>query len=138
MVPWHQTMTCQEYDVFLANPASFKSWFTQENERAETEIMLQRARREAQEDRDRIVAQRLMDDVQREEDRRQQELERQAREERDRREREAKERQWKAEQEQREKARREADNARQTMNTIRRTTKNCPGCSAPIEKNMGW
>ena len=138
-VLWHRTMSCEEYDGFLADPDSFKSKWQRENDRVEREIQERRAQREAQEDMDREYAQLLMDDEgQREAALRHQEQEQRARQEKARQEAERRAAELRAEQERRDKIKREADNMQQTMRTIQQTTKNCPGCSAPIEKRSGW
>jgi len=132
-------MSCEEYDGFLADPDSFKSKWQRENDRVEREIQERRAQREAQEDMDREYAQLLMDDEgQREAALRHQEQEQRARQEKARQEAERRAAELRAEQERRDKIKREADNMQQTMRTIQQTTKNCPGCSAPIEKRSGW
>lgn len=126
--PWHQSMTCEEYDRFLQDPDNFRSWVDMENEEAERAL---RAQLEA----DRALAQSLLEEEQRAEAERVAAIERKAREEREKREREAREKEQKRLKElaKRRKAEEEA-----SMKTVNKTTKPCPGCKAPIEKNQGW
>jgi hypothetical protein len=141
-VTWHQTLSCQEYDQFLANPRGFKSRIDLANEEAALEHQRQAQQRAAQEEQDRIFVQSLLDAEEREEARRQAELQRQQRELDDRRERERLERERKQAEEVRRRMEGEAEKKRQeesaNLQTIGRTTRNCPNCAWPIEKNGGW
>jgi cobalamin-dependent methionine synthase I len=121
-------MTCEEYDRFLQDPDNFRSWVDMENEEAERAL---RAQLEA----DRALAQSLLEEEQRAEAERVAAIERTARDEREKREREAREKEQKRLKElaKRRKAEEEA-----SMKTVSKTTKPCPGCKAPIEKNQGW
>jgi hypothetical protein len=141
-VEWHETITCAEYDRFQANPQGFRSQFELENERAERERAAEAKRRREQEDSDQRLAQSLLAEDQREAARRQAERERQVRVQRERQEQALRE----AERQEAEEARRrmlqEAERKRTqelaNLQTISRTTKNCPSCKWPIEKNQGW
>ncbi|KAL2265816.1 hypothetical protein VTJ83DRAFT_6916 [Remersonia thermophila] len=126
-VAWHQTMKCDEYDAFLADPDNFRSWFDTANEEAERAV---RAQIEA----DRALAQSLLEEEQRAEAERVAALERAAREEREKREREERETQQKH---LKELAKRKKKEEEASEKTVKKTTKPCPGCKAPIEKNNG-
>ncbi|KAL2197022.1 hypothetical protein P885DRAFT_36033 [Corynascus similis CBS 632.67] len=120
-VAWHENLTCDEYDSLLADPANFRSQFDVANEEAERAA----AARRAQEDADRVFAQSLIAEERRAvaEER----AERERKEERDKREREM-----------REAAMRRKREEEASSRTVGSTTKPCPGCNAPIEKNAGW
>ena len=133
-VAWHQNLACGEYDMLLADPANFRSRFDIENEEAEKAA----AARQAQEDADRVLAQSLLA-----EDQRVVAEERAARERAKREEMEAAERAERAERQARDREMREAVARKQreesaSTRTVGSTTKPCPGCKAPIEKNEGW
>lgn len=142
-IPWHETMSCDEYDRFLADPFNFRSAFELENERAEQESEAMERRRREMEAADFRFAQSLLED---EEARAEAEArairDRAAREEAERLEAERKAARKRAAAAARAKAAKEAkrranENAVSEA-TVRRTTKNCPACSSPIEKNDGW
>jgi len=142
-VAWHETMSCAEYDRFLADPVNFRSTFEAENERVEREREAnERCRREL-EAADFRFAQSLAED---EEARIQAEARAQkeeaARVEAERKEAERKAAEQKAQAAAKAKAaedlkRRAKEDAASEV-TVKRTTKKCPGCSWPIEKNHGW
>jgi hypothetical protein len=134
-IAWHENLSCDEYDALCADPAHFRSRFDLENEEAEKAA----AARRAQEDADRVFAQGLVAEERRgvaERERRlREEWERKAREERERKAREERER---VERERREGAVRRKLEEEASKKTVGVTTKPCPGCKAPIEKNEGW
>ncbi|KAL2179715.1 uncharacterized protein P884DRAFT_282941 [Thermothelomyces heterothallicus CBS 202.75] len=119
-VAWHENLTCDEYDSLLADPVNFRSRFDAANEEAEKAA----AARRAQEDADRAFAQALAA-----EERRALVRQRAEREEREKRE--------KREHEMRELALRRKQDEEASLRTVGTTTKPCPGCRAPIEKNAG-
>ncbi|KAK0634033.1 hypothetical protein B0T14DRAFT_508265 [Immersiella caudata] len=141
-VAWHETMSCVEYDRFLADPENFRSAFELENERVEQEREAEERRRRKMQAADFQFAKNLVEDervkAEAEERDRKEEAARVVAE-RLRAEREAAQR--KAEAAARAKA---AENAKRRAKentaseaTVKRTTKKCPGCSWPIEKNSG-
>ena len=107
-VPWHNGMTCDEYDQFLANPETFRSRQDIENERAAEE----RARGNQNADGERA----------------------REREERQRRLTEESER---AATERQEMIRRQREE-NESNNVVTRTTKPCPSCQWRISKIDGW
>ncbi|KAK7422126.1 hypothetical protein QQX98_001869 [Neonectria punicea] len=117
-VPWHENLSCDEYDQLLADPENFRSRLELENE-AWSES--QRAQLEA----DRAMAQTMMADEQ---------AEMQRREERARQEREQAR---KAAELVRQIAARRKREEKQSEETVNSTTKPCPGCGWAIEKNDG-
>ncbi|KAL1839319.1 hypothetical protein VTJ49DRAFT_1647 [Mycothermus thermophilus] len=126
-VAWHQNMTCEEYDSLLADPENFRSWFDTTNEEAERAL---RAQLEA----DRAYAQSLLEEEQRAEAERVAALERAAREEREKRERAERDKEQKR---LKDLAKRRKQEEEASAKTVNQTTKPCPGCRAPIEKNQG-
>ncbi|RYO80623.1 hypothetical protein DL766_009110 [Monosporascus sp. MC13-8B] len=140
-VRWHEQLTCAEYDSLVSDPENFRSRIDILNEEAEKLRLAEQLARRTQEEADRRLAQSLMAAEQREE------AERQARRERAERERreEAERRRLQAEriamQQQAEKMRMEAvrkrDEDELSRITVEKTTKPCPGCKWPIEKNAG-
>lgn len=140
-VAWHENLACDEYDSLLADPVNFRSRFDVANEEAENAT----AARRAQEDADRALAQALAAEEARavEQERAERERERQRELERERREREERLRRERQERERREREMRELALRRKreeeaSLVTVGSTTKPCPGCKAPIEKNAGW
>lgn len=127
-VAWHENLSCDEYDALCADPANFRSRFDLANEEAEEAA----AARRAQEDADRVFAQGLVA-----EERRGAERERNEREARER-ERVQREERGLAERERRDIAVRRKREEDASSKTVGGTTKPCPGCKAPIEKNDGW
>ena len=140
---WHETMSCDEYDRFLEDPISFRSAFELENERVERESEAKKRRRRKREDADFRFAQNLLEDEEaRFEAERRARRDRAAREETERLKAERRTEMKKAEAAARAKvakevARRAKENASSEA-TVRRTTKDCPKCRSPIEKNDGW
>lgn len=141
-VLWHKTLSCEEYDQFIASPHNFKSRFEMENEKADRQRETEARLRAEREERDRLYAQNLLDEEQREEARRQATRERQGRELRERRERERRDLERKQAEEAKRQMREDAEKKKReeeaNLQTIDRTTKNCPRCKWPIEKNGGW
>lgn len=133
-VAWHENLTCDEYDLLVADPFNFRSRFDLENEAAEEAA----AARRAQEDMDRVFAQGLLAEEEKAEALARQERERIVREAREAKEAaERKERKEKAEKTRLEAARRKREEE-QSKRTVERTSKPCPGCGWAIEKNDGW
>ncbi|KAF9884693.1 hypothetical protein FE257_001322 [Aspergillus nanangensis] len=130
-IQWHEQLTCDEYDEMQRDPDGFQS--ARDREHAD----LERAQA-LQNEEDMRLAQELSDQEKRDEDERQrQRHEAEVNAERERQEREAKrnleqQRARKAEALKRKKKEEEASLAK-----IHNTTKQCPGCSWPIEKNAG-
>ncbi|KAK5652952.1 hypothetical protein OQA88_9431 [Cercophora sp. LCS_1] len=141
-VPWHDTMSCDEYDRFLADPENFRSTFELENERVEQEREAQERLRQEMEAADRRLAQSLVEEQARAEAEAQARREEAARAEAARRRAEERAAQQRAEAAERaraaEDAKRKARENAASEDTVKRTTKNCPGCGGPIEKNQGW
>jgi hypothetical protein len=141
-VAWHETLSCAEYDSFLADPINFRSRFEIENERVEREKENEKAARRFQEDMDRAYAQTLIEADQRAEAERQAERERQTRMETERREQQQREDKRRLEEADKERKRQEVVKKQQdesaSQSTVQRTTKPCPNCKRPIEKNGGW
>lgn len=119
-VPWHEGLTCKEYDRLLADPENFRSRW--ENDDA-SEV-----HRRHQVDSDRAVARGLVagDEAaqQRRESKKRQSEDRKKLEEGAKRARELA-------------LKKKADDDR-TARTIGRTTKPCPGCGTSIERESGW
>ena len=135
-------MTCAEFDAFAADPARFRSRFELENEKVERERDAARAARDAQEERDLALARSLLADEERAEATRRADEERRAKEARERAARAAREAEERRRAEERRQAAAEVERKKReeaaNLSTISRTTKNCPGCKWPIEKNGGW
>jgi hypothetical protein len=137
----HETMSCAEFDAFLADPDHFRSQVQLTNEAAEKQKAAEKKRRLRQEEQDLAFAQTLLEEEQRAEAARQAELERRRRErqqqeraaEQERRRTEERERQARAQ----EVRRRQADESA-SLRKIDKTTKRCLSCGWPIEKNGGW
>jgi hypothetical protein len=127
-VAWHENFSCDEYDALLADPTNFRSQFELANEEAEHLADIRRV----QEDADRVYAQSLLA-----EDQRQLEEERREKEERAREQAAREMAQRKAEELRRVLAKR-AQEEQQSARTVAMTSKPCPGCGWSIEKNDGW
>ena len=142
-VPWHQTLSCEEYDRFLADPDNFRSAFDVENERVELEREAEERLRREREAADRQLAQSLLEDeearAEAEARARREEAARAEAEQREAEERAARKRAEAAARAQAaEDAKRRAREINASEALVKRTTKNCPGCGWPIEKNAGW
>lgn len=121
-------MTCAEYDSFLADPDNFTSSVDKSNAELEASQQLQKLEDEKVA-RDLIHKQRL------DEQRRQRERHREERErEREGQREEAKKKRfiW-----DREEAKRKIKEEKASLKVVEKTTKRCPGCQWPIEKNEG-
>ncbi|KAK4033711.1 hypothetical protein C8A01DRAFT_19391, partial [Parachaetomium inaequale] len=129
-VAWHENLTCEEYDALLADPVNFRSRFDIANEEAAQAA----AARRVQEDADRVFAQGLLAEEQRVVAEERAERERKRREEKELKERVERE---KREREMRESAVRRKLEEEASSRAVGSTTKPCPGCQAPIEKNEG-
>jgi hypothetical protein len=141
-VAWHETLSCAEYDRFLANPRGFRSQLEIDNERVELEHKEHQRLRREQEEADQLFARGMLEADQRQEAEQQARIERKEREKRERAEAENLARERKAAEEKRKKmqmeAERKAREEQANLDTISRTTKPCPKCKWPIEKNLGW
>ena len=115
-VPWHDSLTCSEYDRLLADPDNFRS-----NEELENEEQQQ-----LQLESDRTMARELLAE---------QEVESRRKEAREKAERD---RTRRAVELRKRIAARQRKEEQETRVTIGMTTKACPGCGAAIEKNSGW
>jgi hypothetical protein len=130
-VPWHDRLTCDEYDEMLQDPDGFRSAIDRDDEVA-------RVVKRRQEEEDEAIA-RDMDQRERQVE---QDRQRQVHEEELRRARaeQAEARRMREELEMAQK--REAIKQRReeeilSLQTVQVTTKPCPGCRWPIEKNQG-
>lgn len=144
-VRWHESLTCEEYDALLADPEHFRSRFELDNEEAEAAAKANCR----QVDADRVFAQGLMAEEQRGFNDAKRERERRERETREARERakkeQAREARERAEREEKKKMgemrRMAAQRKREedmSQDTVKKTTKPCPGCGSAIEKKDGW
>ncbi|KAK3315464.1 hypothetical protein B0H66DRAFT_628584 [Apodospora peruviana] len=127
---WHENLTCDEYDALQADPTNFRSRFELENEAADAEAVARRA----QEDADRAFAQSLLAEEQQAAERKRIA---QAQAEARKKEQEEREMRVRLAEEARKEAARRKKEEEATVKTIGSTTKPCPGCQAPIEKNSG-
>lgn len=119
-VPWHEGLTCREYDRLLDDPENFRS-------RWESDVATEVSQRR-QVDSDRAVARRMAAGD--EAVRRRREFRRRQREDRKRLE--------EAAARTREMAIRRKREEERSARTIGRTTRPCPGCGSSIEKDDGW
>ena len=133
-MPWHENLSCEEYDALLADPENFRSRFEMDNDEAATADDARRA----QEDADRAYAQSLMAEEQRVVDEERRERARREEEAREARRREERAEQQRKLKEQRKRAAIQLHQEEQSQKTVARTTKPCPGCGWAIEKNKGW
>lgn len=129
--PWHERLTCDEYDEMLRDPDGFKSAIEREEEACAE-------RKQQQEERDAMLTRKMMDQERQAEEKRQ----RQRHEEqllRARAEQEAQARMMKEQEIARERAamRRRQTEEQMSLQTVQARTKPCPGCRRPIEKNGG-
>jgi hypothetical protein len=118
-VQWHQNLTCDEYDQLRADPENFRSQIEMDNDEWE-------AKRRAQEDADRAMAQGLQA---------QDATQARERQERELRERDAAKKALAMERVIMARRKKEDEKSAATVN---KTTKPCPGCGWHIEKNQGW
>lgn len=119
-VPWHEGLTCKEYDRLLADPENFRSRW--ENDDA-SEVG-----RRHQVEADRAVARGLVAGDEAALQRRMFK----------RRQREDKRKLEEAATRAREVAIKKKRDEERSVRTIGRTTKPCPGCGTSIEKGAGW
>jgi len=142
-MPWHETMSCDEYDRFLADPDNFRSTFEIENERVDREREAEERRRREMEAADSQFARSLVEEeealIEAEATARREEA---ARAEAERVEAERRAAQERAAAAARAKmaedAKRRAKENAASEAVVKQTTKKCPGCGWPIEKNDGW
>jgi hypothetical protein len=131
-VPWHDRLTCEEYDAMLQDPDGFQSAIDRDDEAAAIAA-------KKQEERDEQIAREFdRENRRKEEDRQRQRHEEEVRRARAEQEKEKERR--KKEQERKErnellKRRQKEDTL--SLATVKKTTKPCPGCQWPIEKNEG-
>lgn len=131
-MPWHDRLTCDEYDEMLRDPDGFRSAIDRDDEEA-------RELKQRQEEEDEAIA-REIDQRERqvEQDRQTQMHEEQLRRARAEQKAEAKRQREELEKSQRREAlkkRHQEETA--SLRVIQGTTKPCPGCRWPIEKNAG-
>jgi hypothetical protein len=141
-VAWHEQLTCDEYDEFLADPVNFRSRIEIENAILEDHRLAERLQRQEQEEVDRRFAQTLLEADQVAEAERQAEMERLERDRLEAAETARLESRRRADREYLERigldAARKKDDEEKSENLVKKTTKPCPGCRWPIEKNAGW
>ncbi|EEA19945.1 RING finger protein, putative [Talaromyces marneffei ATCC 18224] len=151
--PWHSGLTCDEYDEMLQNPDEYQSVRGRDNSDLEMTRRLQgeqdleaaqeisnrdqrkeeeRQKRRHREEREKAGAAQLMEAERRRKERQRTEEEERARETKRQQEKIRKEDQERLLMD----ARRQRENAL-SMETMKQTTKQCPGCERPIEKNRG-
>lgn len=151
--PWHSGFTCDEYNEMLQNPDNYQSTKDRENSDLEMTIKLQeeqdlkaaqeisnrdkrneeeRQRRRHKEEREKARAAQLMEAERKKREQQQAEEERRVKMAEKQQEKMRKEAQERVLIE----ARRQRENAL-SMETMKQTTKQCPGCKWPIEKNRG-
>ena len=121
-------MTCVEYDSFLADPDNFTSSVDKSNAEIEAAAALQRME-------DEKVAREVSHTQRLEEQRRQRAAHRVEKErERETQKEEAKKKRilW-----DREETKRKVKEEKASLKIVEKTTKRCPGCQWPIEKNEG-
>jgi hypothetical protein len=130
--PWHERLTCKEYDEMLRDPDGFQTTRDEENEANDA------ARRLQDEEDERLARELSHRDKRAEQDRQRQ---RHAEErKRARAEQEAEAARKKLEQERakwKEELKRRQREEQLSMAKVQATTKQCPGCQWPIEKNKG-
>lgn len=158
--PWHSGLTCDEYNEMLQNPDQYQSARDRENFDLEMTTRLQeeqdleaaqeisnrdrcreeeRQKRRHKEEKEKARAAQLMEAERKRKERKRVEEERQRVQEEKRAEQE-KRQQERMRKEAQERvlieSRRQRENAL-SMQTMKETTKQCPGCKWPIEKNRG-
>lgn len=142
-MPWHETMSCDEYNRFLADPDNFRSAFEIDNERVDREREAEERHRREIKVADSKFARSLVEEekalIEAEATARREEA---ARAEAERLEAERRAAQERAAAATRakmaEEAKRRARENAASEAVVKQTTKNCPGCGWPIEKNDGW
>ena len=131
-VPWHDRLTCEEYEEMLQDPDGFQSAIDKDDDAAALVKRLQ-------EQEDEMFARSLdQRDKRAEQDRQKQRHEEERR--RARAAQQAESERKKVEQErarQREELKRRAREDKLSVEKVHATTKPCPGCRWPIEKNEG-
>lgn len=159
--PWHSGFTCDEYNDMLQNPDQYQSARDRENCDLEMTKRLQqehdldaaqeissrdkrkeeeRQRRRHNEEREKARAAQLMEAEIRRKEKQQAETEERQRVEEQRRVEKAKTQAAKMRKQTQERALMEARRQREnelSIQTMKQTTKQCPGCRWPIEKNRG-
>lgn len=118
-VSWHKDLTCVEYDQLLADPENFRPKIVVDNEEWEERTRMQL-------EADKAMARTIVAEEQ------------EAARLREQREREERDRQKKAVATAKKIALRRKREDEQTLATVNKTTKPCPGCGWAIEKNAGW
>lgn len=115
-------MTCPEYDLFLSDPDNFISAITSAN------LELQK-QEEEQVKREEVHRKRL-EEQKRQLEKHKEEKEKERREQREEAKRKREE--W-----EREEMKRKVKEEKASLKIVEKTTKRCPGCQWPIEKNEG-
>jgi hypothetical protein len=134
-VPWHDRMTCEEYDQMLSDPDGFKSAIEKDDEAAAL------AQKQQEETDERMARELEQQDRQAEEDRQRAAHEEELRNARAAQEAEAERKRKEKEEQERarkcEEIKRKKEQEALSLKTVNSTTKRCPGCQWPIEKNEG-
>lgn len=126
-VPWHHRLTCEEYDDMLEDPDNFQSAVDRDDETMEVS-------RRKQHDEDEAFARGLEE----EQDRQKQIHVEQLRKARAEQEAAADKLRMKLElQQERDALKKRVADEKASLAKVKLTTKNCPGCKWPIEKNEG-
>jgi len=131
-IPWHERLTCEEYDQMLQDPEGFQSAIDKEDEAYDA------ARRLLDEEDERLARELSERDKRAEQDRQRKRHAEERR--RARAEQEAEAARKKLEKERaktRERLKRRQMEEQLSMAKVQSTTKQCPGCQWPIEKNEG-
>lgn len=131
-VAWHERLTCEEYEAMLADPDNFVSSIDKHNEDAENLLRLQQAEDE------RIAREMSAENKREEQNRQRRRHEEERRRAREQQEAEARKKQAEKEQAKlKEEIKRKQKEEKLSLAKVQSTTKRCPGCQWPIEKNSG-
>ena len=131
-IPWHERLTCEEYDQMLQDPDGFKSALDKEDREYNV------AKRHQNEEDERLAKELNHRDRQAEQDRQTQRHAQERRRARQEQETEAaRKRSEQALALKREELKRKQREEKLSMAKVKSTTKQCPGCQWPIEKNEG-
>ncbi|KAF4626044.1 hypothetical protein G7Y89_g12120 [Cudoniella acicularis] len=130
--PWHTRLTCEEYDQMLEDPDGFQTERDKENEANDV------ARRQQEEEDERLARELNQRDKMVEEDRQRQRLAEERRRAKEQQRAEAARKKQELEQaKRREEIKRRQREEKASRDVVQATTKPCPGCQWAIEKNDG-